>query len=166
MPGYGILGPGEGTGLLPWAWADERLRRSRNFWLSSSWPDGRLHCMPVWGVWDGASFWFSSGGRSRKTLNLTADPRCTVATEDAAQPVVIEGVARLVREREEIAAFLSASNEKYETSYELEFLNPDVNATFEVSVRWAFGLDSADFTGSPTRWVFEDYNRLEPGIPR
>ena len=25
MPGYGLLGPDEGTGLLPWSWAEERL---------------------------------------------------------------------------------------------------------------------------------------------
>jgi len=25
MPGYGLLPPDEGTGLLPWSWAEERL---------------------------------------------------------------------------------------------------------------------------------------------
>ena len=59
MPGYGIAGPSEGTGLLPWAWAEERLSGSRNYWAVTLWPDGRPHAMPVWGVWDDASFWFS-----------------------------------------------------------------------------------------------------------
>ena len=31
MPGYGIRGPAEGSGLLPWSWAVERLRAARNF---------------------------------------------------------------------------------------------------------------------------------------
>ena len=43
MPGYGILRPEEGTGLLPWSWADERLRRSHDFWLATVWPDGRYN---------------------------------------------------------------------------------------------------------------------------
>ena len=25
MPGYGVVGPEEGSGLLPWSWAQERL---------------------------------------------------------------------------------------------------------------------------------------------
>ena len=25
MPGYGIVGPDQGSGLLPWSWAEERL---------------------------------------------------------------------------------------------------------------------------------------------
>ena len=29
-------------------------------------------------------------------------------------------------------------------------------STVRVPPRWAFGLDSADFTGSPTRWTFEE----------
>ena len=33
MPGYGILPAGEGTGLLPWEWAVERLARSHDYWL-------------------------------------------------------------------------------------------------------------------------------------
>jgi hypothetical protein len=31
MPGYGILGPDEGSGLLPWSWAAERLSHARNY---------------------------------------------------------------------------------------------------------------------------------------
>src|SRR5262249_26976380 len=45
MPGYGLLGPDEGTGLLPWPWAEERLTSSRNYWVVSLWPDGRPHAM-------------------------------------------------------------------------------------------------------------------------
>ncbi len=35
MPGYGIRGPGEGSGLLPWAWAEQRLTAARNYWVTS-----------------------------------------------------------------------------------------------------------------------------------
>jgi len=36
MPGYGTLEPEEGTGLLPWSWAVERLTSSRNYWLATT----------------------------------------------------------------------------------------------------------------------------------
>lgn len=72
MPGYGIVGPNEGSGLLPWSWAERKLAESRNFWVVTLWPDGRPHAMPVWGVWDTDEevFWFTSSARSRKGLQV------------------------------------------------------------------------------------------------
>jgi len=61
MPDYGFRGPDEGSGLLPWSWAEERLTESRN---------------------------------------VAVDPRCVVATEDANEPVIVEGRAELAHERD------------------------------------------------------------------
>jgi hypothetical protein len=155
MPGYGLLPPDQGTGLLPWSWAEERLISSRNYWLVSSWPDGRPHAMPVWGMWHDGMFWFSSSKGSRKARNLTADPRCVVTTEDAPNPVVVEGVAELVTAADDLAMVLALENTKYSTAYGIELLDPAVNSCFRVRPRWAFGLQEGDFTGSPTRWDFE-----------
>jgi PPOX class probable F420-dependent enzyme len=155
MPGYGVQGPDEGSGLLPWAWAEQRLAASRNYWVTTLWPDGRPHSMPVWGVWDGEAVWFSSSLRSRKARNVAADPRCVVTTEDANEPVVLEGEAAIVRETGEIEHFLALVNRKYDAGMTLAFLDPAVNATIRVRPRWAFGIAHDDFTGSPTRWVFD-----------
>ena len=155
MPGYGIAAAAEGRGLLSWAWAESQLAGSRNYWLATVWPDGRPHVMPVWAVWDGAGLWFSCSGRSRKTRNLQADPRCTITTEDAWQPVVVEGDAELVTERTALERLLDLENAKYGTSYGMDLLDPAVNATFRVRPRWAFALQADDFTGTPTRWVFD-----------
>jgi PPOX class probable F420-dependent enzyme len=152
MPGYGVRESEEG--LLAWSWAQERLAASRNYWVATTWPDGRPHVMPVWGVWDGSSLWFSTGLRSRKARNLAADPRCVVTTEDAASPVVVEGVAEPTRDPREIAAFVALLNAKYATDYGQDFQDPEVNATIRVVPRWAFGVADGDFTGSPTRWTF------------
>lgn len=154
MPGYGVLGPDEGTGLLPWSWAEERLAVSRNFWVATVWPDGRPHLMPVWGVWDRMTFWFSSSVLSRKVRNLRADGRCTIAIEDALNPVVVEGAVEIVTDPDEIARFVSLLNAKYATEYPVDFQDPAVNATLRLRPSWAFGLAEADFTGSPTRWTF------------
>lgn len=154
MPGYGTLGPDEGTGLLPWSWAREQLVGSRNYWLGTGWPDGRPHTTPVWGVWHEEELWFSSSLRSRKARNLLADPRCTAATQDPEQPVVVEGAARVVRVPELLAAFVAATNVKYATSLDVGFLDPAVNGTFVLRPRQVIGLREEDFTGSPTRWRF------------
>jgi PPOX class probable F420-dependent enzyme len=155
MPGYGVQGPEEGSGLLPWAWAVERLAASRNYWVTTLWPDGRPHSMPVWGVWDGEVVWFSSSGRSRKARNVAGDPRCLVATEDANEPVVIEGRAEIVADMDAIARVVALMNAKYQAGMTVDFLDPAVNATIRVRPLWAFGIAHDDFTGSPTRWEFD-----------
>ncbi len=155
MPGYGLRPAQEGSGLLPWSWAEERLKGSRNYWVVTVWPDGRPHAMPVWGMWDGGSFWFSSSRPSRKARNLSADGRCVVTTEDPTQPVVLEGVAELVTDAADLARMLELENTKYETTYGMDMLDPALNAAFRVRPRWVFGLREDDFTGSPTRWEFE-----------
>ena len=86
MPGYGISGPAEGSGLLQWSWAAERLTAARNYWVATVWPTGRPHLMPVWGMWDDSTLWFSSAAGSRKTKNLRADPHCVISTEFGLRP--------------------------------------------------------------------------------
>jgi hypothetical protein len=154
MPSYGVAGPDEGQGLLDWSWAVERLTKSHDYWLASTWPDGRPHVMPVWGAWLEDAVWCSSSLRSRKYTNLARDARCTVTTDNAYEPVIIEGVAEVRRDERSLRLFLDATNAKYDTNYELSFFDPNVNAVFAISPAVAIGLDEADFTGTPTRWRF------------
>ena len=154
MPGYGIAGPGEGRGLLPWTWAEERLTTSHDYWVATARTDGRPHLMPVWAVWDAGALWFSSSIGSRKVRNLSREPRCSIATDNAWEPVVLEGVARVVTDHDALARYIGLENEKYGTDYGVDFLDPAVNATFRVDPTWVFTLTEDDFTGSPTSWSF------------
>jgi general stress protein 26 len=154
MPGYGIVGPTEGTGLLPWQWATDRLTRSHDYWLATVWPTGRPHVTPVWGVWHENALWFSCSRRSRKARNLEANPRAVATTDDPRNPVVVEGEAARVMERDSIAAFAGWCDTKYATDYGIEFFGDPNNACFRIKVTAAFGISGQDFTGSPTRWVF------------
>jgi PPOX class probable F420-dependent enzyme len=153
MPGYGIVGPTEGTGLLSWDWATDRLIRSHDYWLATVWPDGRPHVTPVWGVWRDDALWFSCSRRSRKARNLDANPAVVATTDDPAEPVVVEGHAALVEDRDSIAAFAEWADTKYETDYGVEFFGDPANACLRIKVVAAFGLSGDDFTGSPTRWT-------------
>jgi PPOX class probable F420-dependent enzyme len=154
MPGYGILAPDQGSGLLPWSWALARLRDSHDYWVATVWPDGRPHLMPVWAVWDEGTLWFSSSLRSRKVRNIRAGSAVSVSTEDPRNPVVLEGTAEVVTETPALQRFLDGMNGKYDTDYPLDFLDPEKNASVLVRPRWAFGVAHEDFTGSPTRWDF------------
>jgi hypothetical protein len=66
--------------------------------------------------------------------------------------VVVEGTARVVTDHDALARFIGLENEKYETDYGVDFLDPAVNATFRIDPSWVFSLTEDDFTGSPTRW--------------
>lgn len=154
MPGYGVVPANEGTGLLSWSWAEDKLRGSHEYWVGSAWPDGRPHLMPVWGVWADGAFWFSSAAGSRKVRNLTMDSRCTVAIDDPIDPVVLEGVAEVRAGESERRRYLDAQNVKYAVAYGLDFLDGVTNLCLRVRPVTAFGLLQADFAGSPTRWTF------------
>lgn len=152
MPGYGILPADQGSGLIPWAEAERRLSAAHDYWVATVRPDGAPHAMPVWGVWLDGRIWFSSGLRSRKARNLAADPRCTVTTDDARNPVVVDGTAERLTDDASIAAFVAAVNAKYDAAVTTDFQDPEVNGTFAVRPARVIALSGADFTGSPTRW--------------
>ncbi|MBO0824980.1 MAG: pyridoxamine 5'-phosphate oxidase family protein [Actinobacteria bacterium] len=154
MPGYGTLRADQGSGLLPWSWAEERLTRSHDFWLATATPQGAPHLMPVWAVWHQGMLWFSSSNGSRKARNLGGDSRCSLSTDNPLEPVIVHGRARRVTSPDELAGMLAAENEKYGTSYGLEMVDPALNSVFALPPEWAFALDSSDFTGSPTRYTF------------
>jgi len=103
MPGYGIVAADEGRGLLPWSWAEERLVRSREFWVATV-GGGSPHLTPVWGVWRDGAVWFSCSPGGRKARDLAVNPACTVATADPHEPVVVEGRADAVGDPSAVAA--------------------------------------------------------------
>jgi hypothetical protein len=150
MPSYGLLGPEEGRGLLPFSWAEERLRASRNFWVSTVSESGAPHAMPVWCVWEDGALWFSTDGGSRKARNLARDPRCVVTTEGAAEAVIVEGEAAL----ETKAPPLARIAEIYEAKYGMGY--PPDSHVYAVRPRVVFGFveSAAEFAGAATRWRF------------
>ncbi|HEV2376907.1 MAG TPA: pyridoxamine 5'-phosphate oxidase family protein [Streptosporangiaceae bacterium] len=164
MPGYGTLPSDEGSGLLPWSWAEERLARSHDFWLATVTSLGAPHLMPVWAVWDGGRLWFSSSNGSRKARNLSVEARCSLSTDNPLEPVVVHGRAERVTDPGALAAMLAAENAKYGTDYGADMVDPASNSVFALLPEWVFALDSRDFAGSPTRFTFDAGVPL-PNVP-
>ena len=150
MPGYGV--PETTEGILPWEWAEERITASHNIYLATTHPDGRPHIMPIWGVWAEGAFFFSTAADSRKAKNLAANPNCAIATEDASEAVIVEGLAALETDPATLAEFTRAYKEKYDW---------DIDATaggiYRVQPKKAFGFQEAadDFAETSTRWVWD-----------
>ena len=153
MPGYGVVPADEGRGLLHWDWAERRLADAHEYWLATVRPDRPApHLMPVWGVWLDGRLWLSTSSGSRKAANIAGNPAVAVTAGDPAQPVVVEGTAAVVDDPALVAAFGEAMDAKYETDYGADFYA--ANVTVAVTPITVFGLDSDDFTGTPTRWRF------------
>jgi len=150
MPGYGIKGPEEGTGLLPWKWAEERLQKAHNFWVASTHPDGQPHVMPVWAVWMEGALYFSTGAKSRKARNLRANPSCVVCAEHARGQIVIEGTAKRLSDRKLWKQFAAV----YQKKYDFDMSGYSSEPFYVVQPRTVFGLWEKDFVGSATRWKF------------
>lgn len=151
MPaGYGIRQ--DSAGLLPWSWVDERMARSRNYWVVTTRPDGRPHARPVWGVWVDGCFYFGTDRRSRKARNLAENPALLVHLESGDEAVILEGVAEEVTDGAVLARYADAYEAKYQ-------FRPDPGdaggVTYALRHQVAFAWLESDFPGSATRWQFD-----------
>ena len=151
MPGYGL--PKGTKGLLPWTWAEQRLQKSHNYWITTVKPDGSPHTMVVWGLWQHGRFLFSTGCKSRKARNLEKNQNCVVCTELANEAVIVEGIAEIA----DVAArrkLLPAYERKYK--FDMGGMKEDIlsmkEPVFAVRPSVVFGLAEKDFIGKATRW--------------
>jgi len=152
MPGYGL--PEGNKGLLSWSWAERRLKKSHNYWITTVKLDGSPHTMVVWGLWQDGCFLFSTGSKSRKARNLAQNSNCVVCTENAGEAVIIEGVARFVTDTPTLQRVVDLMNAKYQNGADLNFLNPARNAT----INGAFGNCTIGKSLGQPSWV----RRLNP----
>ena len=151
MPGYGLLPADQGSGLKPWSYAVERLTSTRDFWISTTCPDGRPHSVPIWGVWMRDVFAFSTGAQSRKAKNLAKDPRVVIGVEPTEDSIVLEGVAALTSDAEFIRDFKQVYAAKYVMNMD-DFSEP---VWFVKPVRaFSFASTGDEFTAGSTRWRF------------
>jgi len=153
MPGYGL--PRGQQGLLPWSWAENRFRKSHNYWLVTTRPDGAPHAMPVWGIWVDSVYYFSTGRQSRKAKNLAGNPRCVVCNDAAHRAVIVEGIAEEVTDPSVIESLFAP----YHAKYKPWKLDPKLGPIFAVRPSVAFGIDEAKSLGSATRWRFPSPRR-------
>jgi Pyridoxamine 5'-phosphate oxidase len=155
MPGYGL--PKGTKGLLPWKWADDRLKISHNYWISTVRTDGSPHTMIVWAMWLDGTLYFSTGAQSLKAKNLARNSNCVMCTELADRAVIVEGTAKAVRDVSLIRRILPLYERKYQ--FDMSGMEKDLlslkEPIFAVRPRVVFGLDEKKTLNSATRWNFE-----------
>jgi nitroimidazol reductase NimA-like FMN-containing flavoprotein (pyridoxamine 5'-phosphate oxidase superfamily) len=148
-PGYGIVGPEDGKGLLSWTWVARKMNRCRTFWLATIHSaHSRPHVMPVWGVWFDDAFFFSTGRKSRKGLNLAANPACSVTNDDGQEAVIVEGQAIEVHDQPTLQRMAALYKKKYK-------MDPRTMSEpiFKIETAKVFAFIEKSFSKSATRWT-------------
>ena len=154
MPGYGISEARKG--MLPWKWAEDRLNKSRQYWIATTRPEKHPHVMVVWALWMDGVLYFSTGKTSRKARNLAKNPNCTMCTENAAEAVIMDGEVKTERDIERIRTFIRLYEKKYK--FKLGEMGEDwlrfKEPVFYLQPKVAFGLWEKKFPTTATRWKF------------
>jgi hypothetical protein len=112
------LGAEEGLPPVNWATVLEKLEsgsapspeahNSRTKWLATINEDGSPHVTAVGALWLDATFWFQTGAGTRKSRNITLDPRCSISLSMRDADVVLEGDAYRVTDSESVARIAAA----------------------------------------------------------
>jgi hypothetical protein len=112
--------------------------------------------MPVWGLWMDGGFYFSTGRQSRKAKNLATNSSCVIATENAAEAVVLEGVARETPDVPLRRKFIRYTERKY--NFDMSGFTDGIlnlkEPIYVVEPRVAFGLHEKKSLNTATRWHF------------
>jgi len=137
-------------GDLPWSHAEERLERSRNYWICTTRTDGRPHSSPVFGFWHEGAFYFGTGRETRKAKNIAANPHVSVHLESGDDVVILEGRAEEV-DRKQLAKDLDAVCRK---KYNMPMMVVDSGVSYRVRPRVVLAWTEKEFPYTATRWEF------------
>ena len=155
MPeGYGV--PETDDGLLDWPWAVERLEAAKNYWFSTTRPDGRPHAMPAWGAWIDGVMYFDGSPETIRMRNLAQNPAISVHLESGDEVVILEGEGWAVGKPEHgLAEQLAAAlGKKYGPTYVPAPDTWDQGGLWALRPKVAFGW--SEFPKNVTRWRFPD----------
>jgi PPOX class probable F420-dependent enzyme len=149
LKGYGIHA--DEDGMIPWSDVEARLTGSHNYWICTTRPAGAPHAMPVWGVWVKGAVIFSTDPNSRKARNIAKQPKVVVHLESGDDVVIIEGTARRVMDKAEIAAI----DALYQKKYSMKLTDaPGELFVCAVEPRVVFAWHEKDYPKSATRFQF------------
>ncbi len=142
--------------FLPWSHAEQRLERSRSYWICTTRPDGRPHSMPVWGCWLDGALWFSTGIETRKAKNIAHQPEVSIHLESADDMVMFEGRAQEVDPKKFEKAFIKRFDVMSRKKYKMGFTIMPRSVFYQVKPRVALAWQEKKFPYHSTRWEFPE----------
>lgn len=147
VPGYGI--PTSAKGMLPWSFADERLRKAKAYWVCTVDRDGKPHAVPVWGAWVEGAVYFGGSPEVLWARNLAANPQIAVHLESGDEAVILEGrVDRITDPKHPLVARIA---DAYHAKYKMRHPPP----FWELRPRKVFAWTLKSMFKDATRWQFD-----------
>jgi hypothetical protein len=136
---------------------------SGTYWLATTNPNGRPHAAAVGALWVDGKLYFTSGARTRKGRNLTANPGCALSASLAGIDVVFEGTAKRVTDRPTLLRLAEryaaqgwparVSGQAIAADYSAPSAGPSPWNLYVLKAAKAFGVATAEPYGA-TRWTF------------
>ena len=134
-------------------------------WLATLNSDGSPHVTGVGALWADGTFWFETGGTTRKGMNLARDSRCTLSVATDAFDLVVEGDAHRVTDPATVRSMAALWAEDWPCSVDdsgvaltAEYSAPSAGRppwfVYRITPRAATAL--AIEPGGATRWTFAD----------
>jgi len=148
-PLYGMKSPHK---FLPFTHAEERLAKSRSYWICTTRPDGRPHSIPVWGFWLDGSLYFGTARSTRKARNLAHNPAISVHLESGDDVVILEGAAVEVDLTDKPT--LKKLDAACRTKYKMPLMVIPESVHYRVRPRVVLAWTESDFPHNATRWQF------------
>jgi nitroimidazol reductase NimA-like FMN-containing flavoprotein (pyridoxamine 5'-phosphate oxidase superfamily) len=134
-------------------------------WLATIDADGSPHVTGIGAIYVDGAFWFETGERSRKGVNLARDPRCTLSVATHAFDLVVEGEAQRVTDPATVAdmaarwaadgwpARVDESRQAITADYSAPSAGPPPWHVYRLTPRTATAIATVD-PGGATRWKF------------
>jgi nitroimidazol reductase NimA-like FMN-containing flavoprotein (pyridoxamine 5'-phosphate oxidase superfamily) len=163
--------PKYGFDSLSWDRARERLEEEwkdqgpggdncpHTHFIATVKPDGSPHVAPAGIAYHNGKFYLVSGAGTRKSKNLAANPKCTIAVAAKGLDLTVEGEAQIVRDEaklNELAEVYSGWGPKVENGafvhdYSAPSAGPPPWDLYEITPKTVFGVATAEPHGA-TRW--------------
>ena len=135
---------------LPWKHAEERLARSRNYWICTSRPDGRAHSIPVWGFWMDHALFFGTARTTTKAKNIAVNPVISVHLESGDDVVILEG--RVTEVSVEDAELLKRMDAASRAKYKMPLMIMPESIIYRMRPRVVLAWSEKGFPKDATRW--------------
>ena len=150
--------------ITPWSEAREQFELVDKYWLATVRPDSRPHVMPLFGIWFGDVFYFTSNSAARKARNISQNSHCVITAAGKTLDLVIEGEAVKVRDEDDLhhvaglysskyGWHLEVNDGAYLADYGAPSAGPPPYELYEVRPVTVFGLGIEEPFGA-TRWTF------------
>ena len=142
--------PATSDHLVSWAFVSGQMSQARHYWISTVFPDGRPHVVPVWGIWHQNRLHFEGSMQTAWGQNIQKNHHIAVHLPDANQVVIIEGTAHMIQDDEIDDESWNILDSTFQRKYQVDTGSPYLY----VQPRRVLAWDGEDLT-TMTRWVFE-----------